>query len=60
MAHTLDVSKLGMVFEGLEENTHKLTPWECDRLEEWKAWWESDHLLTDRQLEILEQMWQKV
>ena len=58
--HTLNVNKLGQIFEGLEENADKLTPWECDRLEEWKTLWERDVQLSERQLEVLEQMWLKV
>jgi len=58
--HSLDVSRLGDVFEELEENAHKLTPWECDRLEEWKNLWERDVPLSERQLETLEQMYLKV
>lgn len=60
MSHTLDENQLEQVFEGLQDNTHKLTPWECDRLEEWYAIWKRGGKLSERQLEILEQMWQKV
>lgn len=60
MAHTLDVSKLEEVFEGLMDNNDKLTTWECDRLDEWFGQWKRGKELTERQLEVLEQMWLKI
>lgn len=61
MGHTLDVTKLEQVFEGLRNAVPgKLTAWEMDRLEEWEALWERGVKLSERQLEILEQMWMKV
>jgi len=48
------------IFDGLEDQAHKLTTWEIDRLAEWKAIWERGGKLTERQLEILEQMWGKI
>jgi hypothetical protein len=66
MSHTLDIQKLPQVFEALQENTHKLTPWECDRLEEWVVRYERDpgaKIFTDpdsRVMEIIERMYLKV
>jgi hypothetical protein len=60
MAHSLDVSKLEQVFETLRDNTHKLTAWECDRLEEWEAKWKRGGKLSEGQLETLEEMYLKV
>ncbi len=63
MAHTLDVTKLGEIFETLKENAHKLDSWQIDRLEEWsdkydklKGKWVPSEL----QMEKIEEMWQKV
>lgn len=61
MAHTLDLRRLAEVFEALEaDDGQHLTAWELDRLPEWKARWEAGHALSERQLEILEQMYLKV
>lgn len=66
MAHSLDLKRLGEIFEGLKENAHKLTTWEIDRLEEWEAKWNQNpgqRMFTDpdsKVMEILEQMWAKV
>jgi hypothetical protein len=66
MAHTLDVQKLPQVFEALRENQHRLTPWECDRLEEWEVRYERDpanKIFTDPEskvMEIIERMYLKV
>lgn len=60
MAHTLDVNRLGEVFEALRENQHKLNTWECDRLEEWERQWENGRPLSEKQLECLERMYQRV
>ena len=61
MAHTLDVNKLEEVFEGLNDApAGKLTTWEMDRLEEWERKWRHGGTLSERQLEVLEQMWLKV
>jgi hypothetical protein len=61
MAHTLDVSKLPQIFEALRENTHKLTTWECDRLEEWEIIYERKGVdgLSEKQLECIEKMHMK-
>jgi hypothetical protein len=59
MSHSLDESKLQQVFDGLRENSHKLTAWELDRLEEWEEKWTRGGKLSERQLEILEEMWLK-
>ena len=61
MPHTLDLRRLAEVFEAVEaDDGAHLTTWECDRLVEWKALWERGRTLSDRQLEILEQMYLKV
>ncbi len=63
MSHSLDVSKLGEIFEGLKDNTHKLDSWQCDRLEEWSEKYERSKgkwIPSERQLEVIEAMWVKV
>jgi len=60
MPHSLDVNRLEEIFDGLEENSHKLLPWELDRLPEWRTLWERGFTLSDKQLECLERMWNKV
>jgi hypothetical protein len=60
MPHSLDVNRLAEVFEGLRENSDRLTSWECDRLEEWESLWARGIQLSERQLEVLEQMYVKV
>lgn len=60
MAHTLDVSKLPQIFETLRDNMHKLNSWECDRLEEWELLYERTGELSDKKLETIEAMYQKV
>jgi hypothetical protein len=58
--HTIDTSKLEQIFNGLFDNNDKLTAWECDRLQEWHGMWSRGKELTERQLEVLEQMWNKI
>lgn len=58
--HTLDENRLEEVFTGLSDNTDKLSTWECDRLDEWHSMWQRGQKLSERQLEILEQMWCKI
>lgn len=62
MAHTLDISKLPQIFEELRDNTHKLTTWECDRLDEWEILYErkGPGALSENQLECIEKMYVKV
>ena len=63
MSHTLDLTRLPEIFQGLEDNVEKLNSWEQDRLEEWKAKYEASKgkwTPSERQLEIIEQMWNKV
>jgi hypothetical protein len=63
MSHTLDLSKLDEIFEELEENAEKLSSWEQDRLEEWSAKYKASKgkwVPSERQCEIIEEMWQKV
>jgi len=64
MPHTLDENRLDVVFEALKENAHKLSTWEVDRLEEWEPMWErrgkKPGIFSDKQLECLERMYQKV
>ena len=58
--HTFDLRKIQEVFERLRENVERLTPWEIDRLEEWETKWKTTKSLTERQLEILEEMYLKI
>jgi hypothetical protein len=60
MSHGLDVTRLDEIFESLEENSHKLTAWENDRVPEWKALHEAGKTLSEKQLECLERMYVKV
>lgn len=60
MASTLDKHRLPEVFEGLKDNLHKLTAWEIDRLEEWEVLVERGKELSEKQMDCLERMWQKV
>jgi hypothetical protein len=60
MPHSLDVSRLQDVFDGLEENIEKLTKWEQNFLESVKDQWERNGTLSDSQLETLEKLWMKV
>lgn len=60
MANTLDLSKLPQIFEALRDNVHKLNSWECDRLEEWEVQYDRTGKLSDKQLETIEAMYQKV
>jgi hypothetical protein len=60
MPHTLDIKQLEKIFDELEENAHKLSSWEMDRLPEWRALWERGRELSEKQLECLEKMYLKV
>jgi hypothetical protein len=60
MPHGLDVSRLGVIFEELRDNTEKLNDWENARLEEWWEHFENGGKFSDRQLEIIEKMYLKV
>lgn len=60
MAHTLDVSKLGEVFQAIEENQDLLNDWETTFIDNVQRWWYNGYKLTDNQLEKLEQIYQKV
>ena len=61
MPHSLDINRLGEIFDALEaDDGQHLTAWEMERLPEWKELWDSGRALSDRQLEILEKMYLKV
>lgn len=63
MAHTIDVSRLGEIFEALKENSHRLDAWQLDRLEEWSEKYERSKgkwIPSDAQLEKIEEMYLKV
>jgi hypothetical protein len=60
MPHSLDVSKLGEIFQKLRDNMERLNSWECDRLDEWEPIWERGGKLSDNQLGCIEKMYLKV
>lgn len=61
MAHTLDVKRLSDVFDELNENIHKLSHWEATVfLPSVFDQWDNGATLTDKQLEVLEQLYMKI
>ena len=62
MSHSLDVSRLQEVFDGLESDdaVRKMTSWEVDFVQSVVAQWKNRGTLSDKQLEILERIWEKV
>ncbi len=48
------------LIEDCEENESKLSGWECTFLDSLKGYIHRDDCLTDRQIEALERIWERV
>lgn len=60
MAHTLDVNRLGEVFESLRDAWERLNSWEQDFVESVEPRWKVGRKLSEGTLEKLEEIYQKV
>lgn len=58
--HTLDVTKLDVVYNGLLENMNKLSVWERSFVDNTYGEWSRTGSLTGRQLHHLEKCWLKI
>lgn len=60
MAHTLDLSRIAEVLAAIADNAEKLTEWEQHFFESVHGQWDEHGRLSDKQLEVLERIYQKV
>lgn len=60
MPHSLDIKRLGEVFESIDDSLHRLNDWEKNFVESLQEQFEERGTLSDRQLEILERIYGKV
>ena len=60
MSHTLDITRLEEIFEGLEEHDMKFTQWERTFIESVHEQYQRLGKLSERQCELLEQLWLRV
>lgn len=60
MAHSLDVTRLEEVFDALENNTNKLSAKQIEIVESLRGYFDRRGMLTEAQLELLEDIYLKV
>jgi hypothetical protein len=60
VSHTLDPSRIAEVLAAIADNTEKLNDWEREFFESVHGQWDAHGRLSEKQMEILERIYQKV